>query len=637
MTSPSRAGIAVALGSFLFVVAIGASHGGYFPTAWGWCVLGFAWIAALALLLGGPLRPGRLEVAFLTALSLLIGWIALSITWSDDVGQTVLEVQRAIVYLMGAFAAVLAVRRRHVPHLLGGLLGGIVWLAVQALGSRLFPASGPAAEQIDVGRLADPLGYFNALGLFAVMGALLAFAFAARARTLPARAAAAATLPVLLTAAYFTYSRGAALALAVGLVGAVALDRRRLEFLTSCLLVALPAALAVWLASRAPGLTSISASRSVVEDEGRQLAIVLLGLMAASAAVGVALGSVGRRIRIPPGARRGYALALGCVAVAAVIAGVVNQGGPSSLARSAYDAVGTASDPTAADANNLNRRLGSISSTQRVEHWRVARQVFEQHPWIGSGAGTFEQHWLQQRPTAFQARDAHSLYLESLAELGVVGLLLVLGLLALPLAGALRAREHPLVAGAFGAYLAYLVHAGIDWHWEMPVVTLLAVACGVGLITVHDEGRAPRQAIASGWRLAGMVAIAALTTFSLVGLAGNRALADATRAVDAGEVREGEAHARTAVRWAPWSAEAQAQLGRAQAASGRRAQGRASLLEAARMNPNDWRIWYDLGVASSGRERVQAFAEAARLNPLEGDIEVLREQGYELPRPGAPR
>lgn len=63
---------------------------------------------------------------------------------------------------------------------------------------------------------------------------------------------AAPALPILLTTAYITYSRGAALALAAGLIAVVAFDRRRLTLLTSGVLVALPAAAAVWLAGPCP-------------------------------------------------------------------------------------------------------------------------------------------------------------------------------------------------------------------------------------------------------------------------------------------------------------------------------------------------------------------------------------------------
>ena len=135
--------------------------------------------------------------------------------------------------------------------------------------------------------------------------------------------------------------------------------------------------------------------------------------------------------------------------------------------------------PSAAGgSSDLNRRLGSLGNTQRVNYWRVGWRQHEQHPWIGSGAGTYEQFWLRYRPVSDQARDAHSLYLEKLAQLGWPGLALLVTMLAVPVAGALRARRHPLVAGAFGAYAAYVVHTGIDWDWEMPVVTLLALVCG---------------------------------------------------------------------------------------------------------------------------------------------------------------
>ena len=43
-------------------------------------------------------------------------------------------------------------------------------------------------------------------------------------------------------------------------------------------------------------------------------------------------------------------------------------------------------------------------------------------PLHGTGAGSFEAHWLRERPISFYARDAHNLYLETLGELGALGL-----------------------------------------------------------------------------------------------------------------------------------------------------------------------------------------------------------------------
>ena len=631
----AHAGLTVSVGAFLFVVAIGQADGGYFPTSWGWSALAFAWIAAIALIATPRLSAGPLEFAFLGALLLFVGWVALSIAWSRDPDQTVLEIQRGLLYLIGAVATVLVLRRTYVAYLLGGLIAGITWISLLALDSRLLPGAGPDSEVLVLGRLSNPVSYFNTLGLFAVMGALLALGVVAHGRSLVLRAAAAATLPVLLTTAYFTFSRGAVLVFAVGLLASIALDRRRLSFLTTLVSVGLPSVAAVWIASRASGLTSMTASRELVADEGGRLAIILLALTAGSVAVALGVGAVGRRIEVPVVARRAYATAVGCLAVALVVVTVVALGGPANIVDKTRDSLnGTAAAPRG-EATDLNAHLGSISSSGRVEQWRLARDDFREHPWAGTGAGSYEQYWLQHRPNNGQVRDAHSLYLETLAELGVPGLILLLTALAIPLVGALRARAHPLAAAAFGAYVAYLARAGIDWDWEMPVVTLVALVCGAALIAArsHDESRSRRWAIPRGWRALAVAAVLAIAVFSMVGQRGNRAIADAGRAMSVGNFRDGETGAETAVRWAPWSAEAHQLLGRAQAGLGKAAEGRATLRKATRMNADDWRIWYDLGLASGGAERQRAFARAAALNPLEDDIEQLRVQGFRLPTP----
>lgn len=119
----------------------------------------------------------------------------------------------------------------------------------------------------------------------------------------------------------------------------------------------------------------------------------------------------------------------------------------------------------------------------RASYWRVALEDAGRHPLLGSGAGSFDDVWLSQRPIAASVRDAHSLYLEVLAELGPVGLALLLAMLAAPLVSAARARGAPVVAAATAGYSAYLVHAGLDWDWEYPVVTLAGLACGACLLT----------------------------------------------------------------------------------------------------------------------------------------------------------
>jgi len=124
----------------------------------------------------------------------------------------------------------------------------------------------------------------------------------------------------------------------------------------------------------------------------------------------------------------------------------------------------------------------------RVDYWSVAWRQWHENPLLGSGAGTFARYWeREEMPVA--VLDAHSLYLETLAELGPVGLVLLLGALAIPILAALNGRDQPLTGAAASAYTAYLVHAGLDWDWEMPAVTVAGLLCGVALLAAGRQRR----------------------------------------------------------------------------------------------------------------------------------------------------
>jgi O-antigen ligase len=135
----------------------------------------------------------------------------------------------------------------------------------------------------------------------------------------------------------------------------------------------------------------------------------------------------------------------------------------------------------AASLHQEHNVLAGLFGANRPHYWHVAWHEFELNPVLGSGAGTFERYWLLYRPVGSFARDAHSLYLETLAELGPIGLVLLLAALGLPLL-VLRGRRDPMLATAAAGYVAYLVHTGVDWDWELPVVTLCGLVCGSGLL-----------------------------------------------------------------------------------------------------------------------------------------------------------
>jgi len=129
----------------------------------------------------------------------------------------------------------------------------------------------------------------------------------------------------------------------------------------------------------------------------------------------------------------------------------------------------------------------------RADYWHVAWHVGFHHPLGGTGAGTYDLAW-----AAFgdlgkwgDVLDAHNLYLETFAELGLVGVVLVAALAA-PVVAAVRDRASATTAAAVGGAVAYLVHAGVDWDWEMPAVTTVGIAC----IAATLSQEAPRAGVA---------------------------------------------------------------------------------------------------------------------------------------------
>ncbi len=140
--------------------------------------------------------------------------------------------------------------------------------------------------------------------------------------------------------------------------------------------------------------------------------------------------------------------------------------------------VRSASPGSAAD---LRARLTDPGNNGRIDMWRVAWHQFERTPMLGKGAGTFANTWAQYRPEQDFVVDAHSLYLETLDELGIVGFLLLVGVIVAILirtVGQARGPNRPLYAAVFALMLIWALHTGIDWDWEMPAVTLPFFALG---------------------------------------------------------------------------------------------------------------------------------------------------------------
>jgi hypothetical protein len=593
------------------LAALAAANGGYYEPAWGWSSLIAAAVAAVALVWRQRVTSSALEIAFLASLASLLSWIALSLTWSENVPQTALEIQRGLIYAAGPLALLALSWRGRIRPFFAGVLVGATLACGYGLATRLFPERLGSFDSIASYRLSEPIGYWNALGIFAVLGVLLALGFVARARGVAGRALAAASLLVFLPTLYFTYSRGAWIALGIGLLAAIALEPRRVRLVTATLAVAAWPALAVWLASQSSGLTNIRAPLATASRDGHRLAFVLLLLALGAAGTAAALGLLARRVNVPRPARIAYAAALLVLVVAGLTTVFVLYGSPPTLAHKAYDSF-TAPPPKI--TGDLNARLFNFSSNGRYEQWKMAWQMSRENPWLGAGAGTYEQYWHQHRPVPGKVRDGHSLYLETLGELGPVGLTLLLLALGVPLVAAVKARRHPLVPAAFGAYVAYLVHAGVDWDWEMPAVTLTALFCGAAILVATRARR--ERPLGSRARAGLLVATLALGAFAFVGLIGNSALSASADALAASDWSKAEAEARKAARWAPWSSDPWQLLGQIELARGDEIAARAAFRKAIAKDPHNWELWLGLAGSSDGRAQKRALDQVARLNPF---------------------
>ena len=574
-----------ALGAFVLVTALGLDEGGYAATAWGWSAV--VVLAALAVLLWrGVPRPTRPALALVAGLAGLTAWTAASTLWSSDVASSVLEIERLLVYAGATAVFVLA---GFGPALLAGVLGATsllcgVGLARWLLGDPEVPLS---ADPTAADRLSEPIGYANGVAVLAAMGLLLSVGFTARADRVRYAAAAAAPVPILAATLLLTYGRGAWLALLFGLAVAIAVGPARLQLAATAAALAPPVAAAV-LASHAL-------------DAGAALAVVILLLGAASAATAATLRSL--RITVPPRARTAFAAALMAIPLAGAVVVVASRGGPDGV----YRAFREAPAPVHGDVGS---RLFSASGSNRADYWSVAWRTYEDELLLGEGAGTYARAWLTERPIPQPVRDAHSLYLETLAELGPVGLLLLAFALAAPLA-APRSRWTPV---ALAPYAAFLLHAAQDWDWELPAVTVAALASGAAMVVPPTGLRVPKLAA---------IAPVALCGLALFAYAGNRVLAESTAAANRSDFPASADRARTARRLQPWSAEPWRLLGEADLAVGENAAASRSFRRGLERDPDNWELWLDLGLATDGTEQRAAWARAASLNPLSPELQEL--------------
>jgi O-antigen ligase len=163
----------------------------------------------------------------------------------------------------------------------------------------------------------------------------------------------------------------------------------------------------------------------------------------------------------------------------------------------------------AKETGNAGQRLASLDISSRGDYWRVAWEAWKERPLTGTGAGTFQYTWLENRPGFKGVKQVHNVYLEQGTETGLFAFVALLGFVAVLVGYTGRAtwRSGPqgerrlLLAGLGSALMVYLVSSAFEWHWYLPASTLfffILAAVAVKFASREDWGAAEAPTADSG-------------------------------------------------------------------------------------------------------------------------------------------
>lgn len=468
-------------------------------------MLGGGAIVAAALLIPSrraalaPLHGGWSLLAF-GALTAFTAW---SIVWSIAPSDSWLEVNRTLGYL-AVFAAGIALVRLW-PARWAAVLQGVALACVAVSGWALLTKTFPSAFAQDeiYARLREPFGYWNAVGLMAALGVPpLLWLAARRSGHAVVNALAWPALGLVLVCMMLAYSRGALLALAVGVAFWFAAVPLRLRGAVPLLAAIVGAAPVLAWAFSADALTQDRVPLDARVQAGHKLGVLLAAMIVGLLVAGLAVNFFTARNAPSARSRRLAGMAmlggLALVPVAGVIALAAAPGGIDGQVSKAWDKM---TNPNASTPANTPDRLTATSSV-RARYWDEAFKVHAGSPWRGAGAGAYATARTHYRTGTLAVRHAHGYVAQTLADLGWAGLALSLAALAAWLAAAVRAvGMRPLDRGlAFDAervglmtmvtvVLVFGVHSFVDWTWFVPANAAAGLLCAAWVV-----GRGPLRA-----------------------------------------------------------------------------------------------------------------------------------------------
>jgi hypothetical protein len=647
------AGLAVATGIIVAIVATAfTSRGGSQIERTTWTEVGImlasAGVCALALILPRPARtPARFCGAWvLVAFGALTAFTALSISWSLMPGDSWQEANRTLSYL-AALAGGLALGRL-VPQRWSAMVIGIglaaVTVSAWSLLTKVFP--GWLAPNEPFARLRPPTDYWNSVGLTAALGIPpLLWLAARRSGHAAVNALAWPGLGLVLVSLLLAYSRGALLAIGIGLAiwfAIVPLRLRAVIALAGVLVATLP--LVAWAFAQ-EGIATDGVPLALRIDAGQGLGALLLLLFVALTTAGLAVGfaSAHRPVAAKTRARASRVL-IGAIAVVPAVAILMLANAPGGIDGQVSKAWHQATDPAVSGPANTPQRLTATSSG-RARYWREALKVHAQAPWIGTGADAYGTLRLRYRVDTRNVRHAHGYVVQTLADLGWIGLglsLLATGAWLFAAARAVGVRrldrgarwdaERVGIATLAIVALVFGIHSTVDWTWFVPANALPALLCA-GWVASRPPLRArlaeepavegppalrPPVHVAMG---AAVVGIALLASWSaLQPVRAVHAQDEAVNRLEAGALPAAASIARIAHDRNPLSVDPLFQLAAIEVAAGRNAQASKALEQAVDLEPANPETWRRLGQTrlttfNDPKGALKAFQAAYFLDP----------------------
>lgn len=629
---------------FVLVVYLGLEAGGYSVGVRNQLGIVAIWVALLGV--GFGLLPkarvtstGWVGIALLGAFSLLVGISA--VTWSESTERSMIEFSRVLT-LLGVFVLILLVQGRDgVERTVTGVAAGAAVIGVVALASRFEPDwfNVPVLpKEFSTERLSYPLEYWNGLAALMAIGLALLVWGAGAGRDLLTRAISAGAIPILVAVVFLTASRGGSISAAIGLVALVVLIPARVKILFG---LVVPAAGTLILLRALNERTELRDGNlgPVAQSQGSEMVATTLAIVLAVCLVQAAVVWFLERDRgLLPEFRRGTTQIVGILAgVLALLLLVIAMG--SGFVGDKWNEF---KQPQV--SGSTVDRLENLNSGARYEVWKAALDAAKSEPLTGIGPGTFEFWWAEHGNYPQFMRDAHSLYLESLAEIGPLGLLLIVAIVLGPIVLAAMlslsegsvSRRAPVAAAAAGM-VAFAVAAAVDWAWELTVLPVAFLSLAASVVGPAASSRANRSSsrfenrawpwfARAGFGLVGIVAIALV----FIPYEGDRLVRESQAKYRDGDTLAAIDLADEALSIQPYSASASVQKAQLLLERGRTADSVSSAQEAVRNEPDNWQNWYVLSeafyVAGEREKAVLAIRQTLELNPESMAIKNLVRQ-----------